>query len=324
MPYNASVPTLITGATGQDGSYLCEMLAQEGSERLSALFHPDEQLPPYISNLNEQGRLELVPCDLADPAEFRNTLRTLAPERVFHLAAISEPAACERNPALSQAVNVTSVEVLLEWLRREQPEGRVLVASSAAIFGDPEEAPQNEDTAAMPTSVYGEQKLKVRELAWHARKSGLFAACAILYNHESPRRPESYVFAKVINSIARIRAGKQEQLLLGNTRVRRDWGYAPEYVTAMAWMLDILEPQELIIASGESHSVQDLVNATCALAEIDPAEYVSTDPDLIRADDAPELRGDISRAWRELGWEPSVKFADLVRLLYQDAVRRLA
>jgi GDPmannose 4,6-dehydratase len=314
-----AVAVLVTGAGGQDGSYLTEQLAAGGTQVVAAV-HPDEPLPQYALELRERGMCELVACDLTDPVAFRQLLRFHQPERVFHLAAVSHPVVCERDPQRSRAVNVTSTEVLTDWVRRDSHATRALVISSAAAFGQAEQSPQSELTPMQPLDEYGRQKQEVRRLATQARQDGRYVACAIPFNHESPRRPPEFVFAKVCRAAARISRGRQSELRLGNTAARRDWGYAPEYVTAMLWMLDVEEPLELVLATGEHHSVQELVSAAFAHVGIEPAEHLASDATLFREDDPPALVGDASRAWQELGWEAKTRFAALVRLMMEAAL----
>ena len=309
---------LITGVDGQDGSYLAEQLLAAG-ERLVGMVEPGREPADYIKCLRDHGNCELTACDLREPAAFRQLLRRHMPEKVFHLAAISHPLACEADPRLSRSVNLTSIEVLLDWLRREQPEGRVLTVSSAAVFGNPRLAPQSEETPPAPNNEYARQKQEVRRMSAAAREAGLFVACAIPFNHESPRRTDDFVFAKVCRGVGRIRRGELDRLTLGNLGVLRDWGYAPEYAMAMAWMLDIDRPNELVLATGESHSVGELAAEACRLAGLDAQQVVVSDPALARAGDAAELRGDATRAWDELGWEAGTKFRDLVKLMVEAA-----
>ena len=201
--------TLITGVSGQDGSYLAEQLVGSG-ERITGVIQPGQLPPAYVEAVSGKRGCSLVPCDIASPAAFRALLKDVRPTRVFHLAAVSEPAQCEQQPDMSRAANVTSVEVLREWVRQENPAARVLVLSSAAIFGVHPPVPQSEETAAAPAGEYGRQKLRVRDIAREARQAGLYFACAIPFNHESTRRPESFVFSKVCRSAARIALGQQK------------------------------------------------------------------------------------------------------------------
>lgn len=304
---------------GQDGSYLAEQLIAAGMQ-LTGIVHPRRELPVYVENLREHGACELLAVDLADPAAFRHALRSYQPERVFHLGAVSHPLACEEDPETSRSVNVTSVEVLLDWLRRDRPEARVLTVASSAVFGKPDGGVLDEQSPADPQSEYARQKQAVRELAAAARDQGLFVACAIPFNHESPRRTEDFVFTKICRSAVRIAARRQDQLALGNMSVKRDWGYAPEYVTAMAWMLDIDTPTELVLATGEAHSVLELAKLALSSLGLEPNEHIVSDPALARSGDVAEMVGDASRAWNELGWEATTKFTELVRMMV-DAAR---
>lgn len=308
--------TLITGVSGQDGSYLAEALSTAGP--LVGVVDPRQAIPPYIEALQRSGRLDLLSCDLADTSAWRHLLRELRPRGVFHLAAISAPREAGSDSGLSRALNVASVEALLEWMRRDSPETRALVVSSAAIFGAATEAPQSESTAANPQDEYGRQKLAVRELAAQARTVGLYAACAIPFNHESPRRDDRFVFAKVCRAAVRIAAGSAETLRLGNLDSRRDWGYAPEYVAALADMLAASEPHELVLATGQSHSVRELVDAAFACAGVDPAGRVVADFALARGADY-DLVGDAGRAAETIGWRAQTRFGELVRLLVESA-----
>ena len=305
---------LVTGVCGQDGSYLAEQLIAAGHQ-LVGLIHPQEEVPDYISELVRTAKLELVPCDLSEPAEFRHLLRRLEPERVFHLAAISHPLACESDPELSHQVNVVSSAVLCEWQKRDKPEARVLLLSSAAIFGEPDASPQSETTTPNPLGVYAKQKHLVRVMAEASRDSGLFTACAIPFNHESPRRNEDFVVPKVCASAVRISIGKQEKLKLGNLEVRRDWGYAPEYTVAMAWMLDIPEPHELVLATGTAQSVGELAALAFAEVGLDWQVHVDSVAELQRTGEHAVLVGDPNLAWQELGWEAETHLPELIKQL---------
>lgn len=309
------VNVLITGINGQDGSYLAEQL-QAAGHAPAGLIPPHESVQPYLQDASGKPLYRLEHCDLAEPAELRKLLRALKPDRIFHLAAMSFPPLCEQQPELSRKINVTSVEVLCEWLHRDSPGSRALVCSSAAVFGA-QPAPHSESTAPAPGSEYGRQKQRVRELAQQARADGLYVACAIPFNHESERRPESFAFAKICRGAARIARGQQPSLELGNLDPVRDWGYAPEYAQAMSWMLEMPQPLELVLATGEGHSVRELVDAAFAAAGIEPAPYVRSDPGLLRGHDPGRSIGDPTRALEELNWEARTRFSALVQRLVQ-------
>ena len=314
---------LITGVSGQDGSYLAELLLAGGA-RVTGLVHPHETVPPYLSSVRGHALCELIPCDLAEPAGFRRVLRSVRPERVFHLGAVSSPDECRRDPVLSRTVNVASVEVLQDWLQRDTPGARVLVCSSSQVFGAPGSEPHNEASPSQPVNEYGRQKQVVREIAQAMRASGHFMACAIPYNHESPRRPEAFVMAKVCRSTARIVRGLQRELILGDTTARRDWGYAPEYAQAFAWMLEVERPGEFVLATGETRSVDELVKLAFTHTGLDPRRYVIADPAEHPSVSPPLALADPARAWEELGWEARTKFKELVPLLVDAALDELA
>ncbi|MCC7479493.1 GDP-mannose 4,6-dehydratase [bacterium] len=313
---------LVTGVTGQDGGYLAELLLQSG-RRTIGLVLPGEKLPAWVLELQARG-LGLAACDLREPGEFRQLLRELKPERVFHCAAVSVPQQAARNAQVSQQINITSVEVLCDWLRREAAEARVLTVSSSAVFGPAVEGPCDESFASQPEGEYAQQKARVRQLAVETRARGLFCACAIPFNHESPRRPDSFVLPKVCRAAASISLGRQQSLELGALSPSRDWGYAPEYVQAMQWMLDVPEPHELVLATGEAHSVQELVELAFSLGGLNWKEHVSSDAGLIRPGDAQLSVGNPRRAYVELGWEARTKFEALVRLVFEQLRSELA
>jgi GDPmannose 4,6-dehydratase len=312
------VTTLITGVTGQDGSYLAELVLA-GDKPIIGAIDPHSAIPDYVAKLQRTSKLSLIACDIGDTSAFRHLLRELHPNRVFHLAAISTARETADDSERSQRVNVASVEALIDWAKRDAPGARVLTMSSAAIFGESPGA-QNEASPPAPLDEYGRQKLRVRELADEARNAGLYFACAIPFNHESPRRDERFVFAKVCQGAARVARGELQSLTLGNLEARRDWGYAPEYCAALKGMLETPLPHELVLATGESHSVRELVAAAFIQAGMPEwEEHVTSDFMLQRAADY-DLVGDPSRAQQVLGWTARTKFAQLVELMMQHAL----
>ncbi|MCB1186849.1 GDP-mannose 4,6-dehydratase [bacterium] len=313
--------TLITGIEGQDGGYLAELLLEQG-ERVIGTVRPGLALPAETLALESNRNCELTSIDMLNLAGLRTMLRNTQPDRIVHLAAASRPAMCEADPIESRTINVSSAEVILDWVHREKPQCRVLLLSSSAIFGDPLTEPQDEATERRPINEYGRQKLEVSKLAKSAREQGMFVSCAIPFNHESPRRSEDFVFAKIVNSAARISLGQQDRLELGALNARRDWGYAPEFVKAFAWMLEVEKPLELVLATGELHSVQELVDSVFDELKLDRARHLRHSEDLLRQGDPREQVGNPARAWTELGWEPTVKFRELWRLMLADALQR--
>lgn len=313
--------TLITGIGGQDGCYLAELLLGQG-EVVIGTVRPGDAQPPEVQALEAHRNCEITSIDMLNLAGLRGLLRDTMPQRVVHLAAASRPAACEADPVESRTVNVASTEVILDWLKRDNPQARVLALSSSAIFGDPLEEPQDERSTRRPINEYGRQKLEVAQLAAKAREEGLFAACAIPFNHESPRRSEDFVFSKIVNSAARIKLGQQDRLELGALNARRDWGYAPEFVKAFAWMLEVENPTELVLATGELHSVHELVDDVFAELGLDQQRYLRHSEDLLRSGDPKEQVGNPALAWKELGWEPETKYERLWRLMLEAALER--
>ncbi len=309
---------LVTGITGQDGGYLAELLLAAG-RRTVGLVMPGESMPAWVTELQGRG-LGLAACDLAEPSALRQLLRELKPERVYHCAAISVPLEAAANTQRSQQVNVTSVEVLCDWLRREAHDARVLAVSSSTIFGSSSEGLFDETSPVQADGEYARQKARVRELATEARGRGLYCACAIPFNHESPRRPDSFVLPKVCRAAARISRGRQNGLELGALSPIRDWGYAPEYAQALQWMLDVPQPLELVLATGEAHSVQELVETAFGLAGLDWRAHVSSDSSLLRPLDPQSSVGNPRRAFVELGWEARTRFSELVGLIYAAAL----
>lgn len=312
---------LVTGISGQDGSYLAERLLAEGVE-VHALHHAAEGPPAYCPS-----DVVLHVGDVTDHDGTRRLVRDLAPDEIYNLAAISSVARSWEEPDLVAAVNGTAAVALLEsaWQvqqRRDRPV-QVVQASSAEIFGQPDTAPQDEGTPVRPVNPYGAAKAHAHAMVGRYRDRGLPAVSAILYNHESPRRPPGFVTRKVTSTVAAIARGRADRLVLGNLDVRRDWGWAPDYVDALVRCARTDAPQDFVVATGESHSVRELVATAFAQAGIDEWEpLVASDPALVRPVDAAELRGDPSRAERVLGWRRTVGFTELVgRMVAADLER---
>ena len=299
----------ITGVSGQDGSYLAERLLAEGAE-VHALAHELEPLPDLPG-------VELHPGDLTDIARVRTLLLDLAPDEVYNLAAISSVARSWDEPDLTAQVNGLAAVALLESARQVQDKHdhqvRFVQASSAEIFGDPERSPQDESTPIRPVNPYGAAKAYAHLMVDVYRRRGLHAVSAILYNHESPRRPAQFVTRKITSTVAAIVRGEAESLTLGNLDARRDWGWAPDYVDALVRAARAENPCDYVVATGVAHSVRDFVTAAFGRAGItDWKPLVSVDPGLVRPADPTELVGDPTRARDRLGWSPTVGFDELV------------
>jgi GDPmannose 4,6-dehydratase len=293
---------LVTGIGGQDGSYLAELLLGHGYEVFGTALSSPEELDP---------RVELVELEL-DAA-----IRELRPDETYHLASVSFVPAWWEDPVGTTTFAASSIAALLDALRRDHPEGRLVNAASAEIFGAPSETPQTEDTAVAPVTPYGAGKAFAHFLAGAFRRQyGIHASSAILFNHESERRPAQFVTRKVTRGAAAISLGLERELVLGDLSAQRDWGYAPDYVRAMWLMARAEEPGDYVVATGEAHSVEELVAAAFSHVGLDWREHVRRDEAFARgAADSPLLVGDASRIRGRLGWEPEVRFDELVRRL---------
>jgi GDPmannose 4,6-dehydratase len=313
---------LITGIGGQDGSYLAELLLENGYE-VVGLVRPRAHRFENLAALED--RVELYEADLLHQTSLTQALRAANPEEVYNLAAPSfVPASWERPVETAEfaAVGATS---LLEAIRTVNPSIRFYQASSSEIFGDPRETPQTEETPLAPVTPYGVAKAYAHFSARSYRQRyGLFACSGILYNHESPRRPLQFLPRKVAHGAAAISLGLEQELVLGDLDARRDWGYAKDYVRAMWLMLQHKAPDDYIVASGEDHSVRELVQCAFAHVGLDWQEYVRLDRALERgAAELHRLVGDSTKARDRLGWAPELDFTQLVRLLVDTDVARL-
>ncbi len=318
---------LITGITGQDGGYLAERLIGDGYE-VHGLVGPGDSLVQDL--LGRVPSAQLHEGDLADGASIDVVFGAVDPDEVYNLAGISSVALSWQKPLLTGDITGLGAVRLLDAAARKTAAGRpvrLVQASSAEIFGAPDSAPQNEGTPVRPVSPYGAAKAYAHFMAQAMRQQGLHACTAILYNHESPRRPETFVTRKITATVARISLGLADELVLGDLTPRRDWGYAPDYVDAMVRMARAPFPGDYIVATGEAHSVADFVTAAFARVGIsDWSRLVRRDPAFMRPTDPPLLVGDASKAHRELGWTPTVGFAELVGLMVDadvESLRRL-
>jgi GDPmannose 4,6-dehydratase len=314
---------LITGIAGQDGSLLAELLLDEGYDVVGIVRRATSEQFENLAAIRE--RIELVQADLLDELSLVDALRECRPHEVFNLASPSFVPMSWKQPVLTAEFAAVGVTALLESIRMVDPEIRFYQASSSEIFGDPREVPQTEETALSPVTPYGVAKayghLIVRS---YRRRYGLYACSGILYNHESPRRPLDFVTRKIANGAAAISLGLLGELWLGDLDACRDWGYAGDYVRAMALMLRSDEPDDFVIASGVAHSVRELVELAFGHVGLDWQEYVHIDDSLRRgAAELHDLVGDSSKARDRLGWAPTLEFEGLVRLLVDADLDRL-
>ncbi len=314
---------LITGIGGQDGSYLAELLLEEGYE-VFGIVRALEQPYPNLDPIRQQ--IELLHADLLDQPSLVFALRASAPREVYNLAAPSFVPASWQQPVLTAEFAAVGATALLEAIREVDSGIRFYQASSSEIFGEPREVPQNEETPLAPLTPYGVAKAYAHFIARsYRRRYGLHASSGILYNHESPRRPLDFLPRKVAHAAAAISLGRQDELQLGSLEARRDWGYARDYVRAMWLMLQREEADDFVIATGVAHSVGELVECAFARAGLDWTRYVRVDESLQRgAAELHDLVGDASRARERLAWEPSVGFEGLVHLLVDADLERLA
>ena len=313
---------LITGITGQDGSYLAELLLAEQYEVHGIVRRPLGEGCWRIAHI--QDRLKLHHADLLDEWSLLRLLESVQPDEVYNLAAQSFVPTSWSQPLLTGEVNALGVARLLEAVRQVNPRIRFYQASSSEMFGRVRQEPQNEDTPFWPRSPYGAAKAYGHWIAVNYRESyDLFVCSGILFNHESPRRGLEFVTRKVTDAAARIKLGRATTLRLGNLEALRDWGFAGDYVRAMWQMLRQDKPGDFVVATGVKHSVRDLVELAFAHVGLDPTKHVETDPSLLRPAEVTTLCGDASRARAALGWEPRVSFAELVRMMVDADLKRV-
>jgi len=310
----SSKRALITGITGQDGSYLAELLLSKGYEVTGMVRRASTEGFERLRHIRDD--IQLHTGDLLDQRSLVDVLRASRPDEVYNLAAMSFVAASWVQPTLTAEFTGVGVTRMLEAMRETSPDARFYQASSSEMFGKVREVPQNEATPLYPRSPYGVAKAYGHFITVNYRESyDLFACSGILFNHESPRRGLEFVTRKVTHAAAAIKLGLMEEVEMGNLEARRDWGYAAEYVEAMWLMLQQDEPSDYVIGTGISHSVRDLVETAFDHVGIDPDEHVKIDPDLLRPAEVDDLIADRSKAQAELGWEPRTSFEELVRLV---------
>jgi GDPmannose 4,6-dehydratase len=314
---------LVTGISGQDGSYLAELLLSKGYEvfgitrRLSA--------SNYWRLEGILDRVTLIPADLLDQLSLMRAIERSQPHELYNLAAMSFVPASWDQPMLTGEFNSQGVTRVLEAVRLVDPEIRLYQASSSEMFGKVREVPQSEMTPFYPRSPYGVSKAFAHYITVNYRESySMFAVSGILFNHESPRRGLEFVTRKVSDGVARIKLGLADSLSLGNLDAQRDWGYAGDYVRAMWLMLQQDEPDDYVVATGQSHSVRELVDVAFSHVGLDWKKHVRIDPALMRPAEVDHLIGDASKARKVLGWTPSVDFKGLVQMMVDADLERLS
>jgi GDPmannose 4,6-dehydratase len=320
---------LITGITGQDGSYLAELLLSKGYEvhgiiRRASTFNTGRLDSIYADPHSGQSRLFLHYGDLGDASALARLLGKIQPEEIYNLAAQSHVRVSFDSPEYTTDITATGTVRLLEAIREAGLRPRFYQASSSEMYGKVLEVPQKETTPFYPRSPYGCAKVYSFWITVNYRESyGLHASNGILFNHESPRRGETFVTRKITRAVAHIKAGLQKKLYLGNLDAKRDWGYAKEYVEAMWLMLQQDKPDDYVIATGETHSIREFLDIAFGHVGLDWKQYVEIDPRYYRPTEVDLLIGNPSKAKKQLGWEPKIRFEELTRLMVDADVQLL-
>src|SRR5438046_5421513 len=314
---------LITGITGQDGSYLAELLLAKGYEVVGVVRRTSHDSYERIGHLLD--RVHIVPADLLDQHSLTAVVKDAAPHEVYNLAAQSFVPTSWSQPVLTGEFTALGVTRLLEAVRLVRPEARVYQASSSEMFGKAQETPQRETTPFYPRSPYGVAKVYGHWITVNYRESyGLYAVSGILFNHESPRRGLEFVSCRVSHGVARIVKGKDRELALGHLDARRDWGFAGDYVDAMWRMLQQPRPADYVVGTGTTHSVRKLCELAFSHAGLDWKRHVKVSPRFVRPAEVEALQADPSKATRELGWTPKTSFTDLVHMMVDADLERLS
>ncbi|HEU5211202.1 MAG TPA: GDP-mannose 4,6-dehydratase [Gaiellaceae bacterium] len=314
---------LITGITGQDGSYLAELLLDKGYEVYGVNRRASTENLERIEHLLD--RITLLQADVLDQVSLGQALADARPHEVYNLAAQSFVPTSWNQPVLTAEFTAVGVTRLLEAIRAVDPGIRFYQASSSEMFGKVREVPQTEMTPFHPRSPYGVAKTYGHYITVNYRESyDLFAVSGILFNHESPRRGLEFVTRKISDGVARIKLGLTDELVLGDLEPKRDWGFSGDYVEAMWLMLQQKEPEDFVVATGEEHSVREFVELAFAHAGLDPDDHVRSDPRFMRPAEVVHLVGDASKAREKLGWRPRTTFRELVELMVDADIERLA
>src|SRR5689334_9279233 len=304
---------LITGVTGQDGSYLAELLLEKGYEIYGVVRNVAREGHDLAG---AEGKIKLVEADLTDQPSLDRAMQQIKPDEVYNLAGQSFVPVSLNQPLLTMEVSGMGALRMMEAIRRYAPAAKFLQASSAEIFGKADGGPQTELTRLRPRNPYGAAKLFAHHMTINYRESyGMFACSCISFNHESPRRGVEFVTRKVSQQVARIKLGMADKLKMGNLEGSRDWGFAGDYVRAMWMMLQQGTPDDFVIATGVTHSVKDLLEIAFSYAGLDWTKHVEIDPALVRPAEPDPLCGDASKAHRVLGWKPEVTFKQLVEMM---------
>lgn len=329
---------LVTGIGGQDGSYLAEFLLAKGYKVCGILRDSSKFSKEYIAHIAEY--LEFRPADILNPSSIERTLAEFKPDEIYNLTGQSSVALSWKDPEYTMQVNAGAVKNLLGAIEAARLPTKLFQASSAEMFGNVDVSPQNESTPFRPQNPYGVSKLSAYEATLEYRARGVFVANGILFNHESPRRKKNFVTRKITNGLVQVKLGFSKELILGNLEAERDWGYAPEYIDAMWRMLQKEKSDDYVLASGETHTIREFVEEAARVLDMNITwqgvgvdevgiergsgnVIVRIDPQFYRPIEAGPQWGDPTKAKRELGWEPKVKFSELVKIMVMADLKRL-
>ncbi len=316
---------LITGITGQDGAYLAKLLLDKGYAVWGGMRRTSNLNLGRLAFLGIEDKIRLIPLDLMEQTNILRVIEGIMPDEIYNLAAQSFVAVSFEQPVLTAEVTAVGVARLLDAIRTINPRIRFYQASSSEMFGKVQTVPQNEKTPFYPRSPYAVSKLFAHWLTINYRESyGTFACSGILFNHESPLRGMEFVTRKITNAVARIKKGLQKELRLGNLEAKRDWGYAPEYVEAMYLMLQQSQPDDYVIATGETHSVREFAELAFSHVGLDYRDFVKEDPEFIRPAEVELLIGDYSKAKEKLGWQPEIRFSELVKIMVEHDLKLIS
>jgi GDPmannose 4,6-dehydratase len=312
---------LITGITGQDGSYLAELLLSKGYEVTGMVRRASTETYERIQHIRDQIRLEQG--DLLDPHSLVTVMEKVEPDEIYNLAAMSFVPTSWSQPVLTGEFTGLGVTKVLEAMRKVCPKAHFYQASSSEMFGRVVETPQSEKTPFYPRSPYGVAKVYGHFITVNYRESyNLFAVSGILFNHESPRRGKEFVTRKITDAVARIKTGKQKELRMGNLDAKRDWGFSGDYVRAMWMMLQQEKPEDYVVATGETHSVREFLQIAFSHVGLNYEDYVVIDPEFIRPAEVDLLLGNPTKARTQMGWKPEVSFEQLVQMMVDADMER--
>ena len=313
---------LVTGITGQDGSYLADLLLEQGYEVYGMVRRSSVERFERIQHIQEH--IKLVQGDLTDQSSLDEAIRTVAPDEVYNLGAQSFVPTSWNQPVLTGDITGMGVTRILEAIRKHKPDVKFYQGSSSEMFGKVRQTPQNEETPFYPRSPYGVAKAYGHYITVNYREGyRIFACCGILFNHESERRGIEFVSRRVTHTVARIKLGKAKELRLGNLDAHRDWGYAPDYVKAMWKMLQQDQAEDYVIATGVARTVRELVEHAFGAVGLDWRRHVVVDPTLLRPAEVDHLIGDASKAKKRLGWEPLVSFEEMIQRMVEHDLKRV-